>query len=142
LSNQIARVARAVLIVGAGRQSAPDGVCTAEARPSLVISVRDFATGAPALSGATITVQDGGFIATSRVPESNTAAAVGLVGERPGTYAVRVEQSGYRSWERGGIRVTADRCHARTVEVAALFPAIVMQNHAPRLTPGPATPRR
>ena len=111
----------ATVLAAAGCRSATDLVCTHEADPGLGVTVRDSATGAA--------VEPAGTVVVAREGAYADTAAGGVVGaggttfslafERAGTYAVRVEHGGYRPWERGGVRVTADACHVRTVALTA-----------------------
>jgi hypothetical protein len=96
--------------------------CSADARPAVSVDVRDSITGAPAGRGARIVARDGDFADTARYP-SEYEGPYGLARERAGTYTVTVEQAGYRPWSRGGVRVTRDECHVRTV----LLPARLQQ---------------
>jgi hypothetical protein len=83
------------------------------------VEVRDAVTGAPAALGAVGHVSEGAFRADL---ESNGAAdPARLFGpwERAGNYTVTVQKPGYRSWTQANVRVTADRCHVRTVELRA-----------------------
>lgn len=52
---------------------------------------------------------------SSGLPDGTYALAY----EKPGTYAVTVEQTGYRLWTRGNVPVTRDECHVQTVSLTA-----------------------
>ncbi len=96
-------------------------VCTLEARPGLLVTVRDSVTGA-AVSDAQVGARRGAAADTARGGAVRSDGALyALAHERPGTYAVRVERAGYRVWERAGVEVSADRCHVRTVALTALL---------------------
>jgi len=90
-------------------------VCTLEARPGIVVEVRDSLTGAPAASGALAIARDGLFADTLRGLDLRVAGAH----ERPGTYGVSVTKSGYRDWSGAGVRVTSGECHVHTVTLEA-----------------------
>lgn len=108
--------------------------CTAESVPGLSVRVLDAATGAPLACSAVLVARDRGFTDSVSVatwlgrPPSDTTGTCALwpaadvlsaAHERPGVYEVRVERAGYRPWTRTGVRVTADRCHVRTVHLDA-----------------------
>jgi hypothetical protein len=119
------RFVRAIVIaVGAVAASACDvitgPVCTDEARPALIVEIRDSVTNAPAGMGARVIARDGAYADTGSVLGAEGSRA-GLAHEREGTYTVTVEKDGYRPWTRNGIRVTKDACHVRTVSVPALL---------------------
>src|SRR6266508_239192 len=75
-------------------------VCTLEARPGIVVEVRDSLTGAPAASGARAIARDDLFADTLRGLDLRVSGAH----ERPGTYGVSVNKSGYREWSVTGVR--------------------------------------
>ena len=116
------RAWRWLLVGGAavgGACEFPWGVaCSAEARAAVSVDVRDSVTGEPAGRGARIVARDGAYADTARIA-SEYDGPYGLARERAGTYAVTVEQAGYRPWSRGGVRVTRDECHVRTAVLAA-----------------------
>lgn len=112
----------ALLVLGLAAASACSSptsiVCTAEARPALLVHVRDSVTNAPAGQGARIIARTGTFADTAG-PVESYAGPYGVAPERAGTYTLTVEKQGYATWTRSGIQVTADVCHVRTVEVTA-----------------------
>ena len=89
-----------------------------DARPAVSVDVRDSIAGAPAGRGARIIARDGAFADTAK-HTSQYEGPYALARERAGTYTVTVEQDGYRLWSRGGVRVTRDECHVRTVSLVA-----------------------
>ena len=96
------------------------GICTAEIRPAVQVRVVDSLSGAPLNGGTSLILLDGTFRDSVTTPSDaathylrGTAASA----ERAGTYLVRVRRSGYATWERANIRVTADACHVQTVEL-------------------------
>jgi hypothetical protein len=91
--------------------------CTDEARPGLLVTVRDSTTGAPA-SDARVVARSGAMADTARFPLDGTYP---LAYENAGTYEVTVEQTGYRAWRRVNVRVTRDECHVKTVSLTALL---------------------
>ena len=112
-------VALAVLVAGCRAPARPLTVCTDVGRPGLAVTVRDSATGAPTGPGAVVTAREGAYADTAR--GGGPDGRFFLARERAGTYAVRVEQPGYRPWARSGVRVAAGECHVRTVELTALL---------------------
>jgi hypothetical protein len=63
--------------------------------------------------------REGAYVDSARMYGDVPVETVGLAEERAGTYEVSVERTGYRSWHRAGVRVTADECHVRTVSLTA-----------------------
>jgi hypothetical protein len=92
--------------------------CTLEARAAISVDVRDSVTNAAVGRGSTIIARDGLYADTAEIT-SVFDGPYGLAHERPGTYAVTVEQQGYRPWSRSGLRVTKDECHVRGVSITA-----------------------
>ena len=91
-------------------------ICTDEARPGILVTVRDSVTSAP-VSGARVVARMGTTADTSSgLPDGTYPLAY----EKPGDYEVTVEQMGYRLWTRGNVRVTRDECHVQTVPLTAL----------------------
>ena len=91
--------------------------CTTQAVPGIMVQVLDSLTGAPAGRNARIIARAGTVADTANFTEFD--GPYPLAFERSGTYAVTVEQQGYRLWSRTGIRVTKDECHVRTVSLTA-----------------------
>ena len=114
-----------ILALALGACDWPVGVnCTSEARPSIRLTLVDSTTGAPILGEFTVMINDGDYlesVSASNPPIEPTRIFLGE--ERPGIYRVKAKATGYQSWQRGGIRVTEDRCHVRTVEVEARLQA-------------------
>jgi hypothetical protein len=50
-----------------------------------------------------------------------------LAYEKPGTYEVTVQQTGYRLWTRTNVQVTRDECHVQTVSLTALLQRVTGQ---------------
>ena len=92
-------------------------ICTDEARPGLMVTVRDSLTSA-ALSEARVIGRMGTTADTAQWP---LAGVYPLAYETPGIYQVAVEQAGYRTWTRANVRVTRDECHVQTVSLTALL---------------------
>ena len=95
-------------------------ICSTEVRPAIEVRVVDSLSGAP-LNGATsLILLDGTFRDSVRTPSdaaTNYLRGTAASAERAGTYLVRVRRSGYATWERVNVRVTADVCHVQTVEL-------------------------
>jgi len=91
-------------------------ICTDEARPGILVTVRDSVMSAP-VSGARVVARRGTTADTSSgLPDGTYPLAY----EKPGTYEVTVEQTGYRLWTRRNLQVTRDECHVQTVSLTAL----------------------
>lgn len=101
---------------------ASDTLCTGDVVPAVRVAVRDSATNAPAGTQALVVARDGAYADTARgsaaTPDLFT---FGLAAERPGSYDVTVEQPGYRTWRRDGVRVTRGQCHVNRVDLTALL---------------------
>lgn len=94
--------------------------CTADARPGIIVEVRDSTTGTP-LSNATLRILSDGRIvdsARSPAPRPEVLPLAGVY-ERPGIYDVVVERRGYVPWQRDDIDVDHDECHVITVHLIA-----------------------
>jgi hypothetical protein len=86
------------------------------------IAVQDSVTGAWIAGGTTVVARDGSYrdsvtnvIGTAAWDALSIAVAEG----RAGIYDVTVRRAGYADWHRNGIRVSADDCGPRAVEVVA-----------------------
>lgn len=99
-----------------------DEACTSELRFGLRVTVQDSLTGAPAASGAQLIARDGSYADTVSFPPNRPdldALPLASAPERPGTYTVTVRKAGFLDWVRTGVRVTADECHVRPVDLTA-----------------------
>lgn len=98
-------------------------ICTADARSTLSVEVRDARTGEPAAIGARGSIREGAYTDTLTVVGPSVMTAMDTF-ERPGPYDVTVTKPGYRTWTASDVRVTADECHVRSrVIEAKLEPA-------------------
>jgi hypothetical protein len=91
--------------------------CSGDKKAGLILEVTDARTGAPLASEAVVTATDGAFMTRlyARGDDPTTTRVAGLH-EREGTYRVRVERKGYRSWTRNDIVVSNGFCdHVKTV---------------------------
>lgn len=104
-------------VLGIGQACSDIGV------PAIAVAVEDSATGGSATADGdiTVTASDGDFEESAQLPSNaGPSEQVFLVFERPGTYRVEVQASGYRLWVAEAVRVTEDRCdHPRTVDLRA-----------------------
>lgn len=94
--------------------------CTADVKPSIVVEVRDAATGAAAAAGALGYAEEGSFRAELSGADGGPDA-LELSGpfERAGTYRVTVQKEGYLAWAQEAVRVGRDECHVHTVRLRA-----------------------
>ncbi|RZJ68120.1 MAG: carboxypeptidase regulatory-like domain-containing protein [Flavobacterium sp.] len=95
--------------------------CTEEAVAGLNIVVKDEVTGEVLSDGVVLTAQDDDYSEILElVPGSNPATFAGAW-ERPGTYIITVQKSGYQTFISNGFLVTANVCHVipqnRTLEI-------------------------
>ncbi len=102
--------------------------CDLVAEFSLAVSVVDSITNAPRGGGALVTATDGEFTRSTRgdMPAAGAAETktLYLISERKGTYTITVTRDGYATWQKSGVKVTADACHVRTAEVTARLKAL------------------
>ncbi len=99
-------------------------VCTTNAVPALSVYVRDSASGASVVLGATVIARSGTYMDSVTVDSIGRPPAdfpVALASEHPGYFDVTVRQAGYRDWLRRNVRVSADDCHVQTVTLTALL---------------------
>ena len=124
-SNRRAGLRSALLVVIAGSSACGgDFVCTLPARPAIRAEVRDSATNAPAALHASLIVANQTIYDSTSfgIPGagSDTDKVTTLVSSpngAPGTYAVRVRQTGYRLWQLMDVRVTGNRCGADATDL-------------------------
>lgn len=98
------------------------GPCTADIRPAVDVRVVDSLSGAPLIGRTSLILLDGTFrdsMTTSSDAATNYLRGTPLSYERAGTYVVRVRRSGYATWQRANVGVTADECHVQTVQIEA-----------------------
>lgn len=74
--------------------------CSDEGRFAVNVEVRDARTGSALTEGVVVIIQEGPYADTARSPD----LAAGF--ERPGTYDVRVQKTGYQEWTQRGVQVT------------------------------------
>ncbi|MFN9204795.1 MAG: carboxypeptidase-like regulatory domain-containing protein [Gemmatimonas sp.] len=103
----------AITLLSAGSCQFATG-CDMYAAPGLSITARDAATGA-SIQGNDVRV----ILSAERQADTTRSLPASLAYESPGTYTVVLEVPGYLRWERTGIRVRADQCHVKTVQVTA-----------------------
>ena len=96
-------------------------VCTADARPGILVEVRDSTTGAPLSNAALRILSNGRVVDSARSPEARQISVLTLAGvyEQPGIYDVVVERRGYVPWRRDSVLVGHDECHVITVHLIA-----------------------
>ena len=107
------------LACSAASSDVTDGtVCTLEARAGITVDVRDSASNALVGRNSRIIAREGAAADTSH----DTAfgdGPFGIVYERAGTYAVTVEQTGYKTWLQTDVQVTKGACHVNGVLLTA-----------------------
>lgn len=93
--------------------------CTTVAPPAIAVSVEHLETG-ELIDDALVVARDGFFADSARTEVgSGGPLTVGLATERPGTYTVRVEKSGFVDWIREDVTATDGGCHVNTVNLSA-----------------------
>lgn len=100
-----------------------DGVlCGDHVERGIVVAVYDAQTHAPIAKDAVGTIEDGSYMETLTPAGGDSQGnliSIGGAFERPGTYTVRIEKSGYQTWEKKNVRVTKGVCNVNTVTLEA-----------------------
>ncbi|MEO7455799.1 MAG: carboxypeptidase-like regulatory domain-containing protein [Gemmatimonadaceae bacterium] len=109
--------ASAAFLAGCSAIDSIGGVaCTLELRSTIVVSVTDARTGAPAASGATVIVRGGAVYDSVVVSTATPAATVAYMAwedrVKKGRYSVEVRKPGYVSFLKTDVDVTGDACHS------------------------------
>lgn len=97
-------------------------VCTAIVMPAVVVAIFDAQSGAPVADSAAGTVADGAYSDSLRAyafDSSMVLVARAAAYERPGTYSMLIQRSGYQQWSVSGVRVGMGVCHVNTVLLRA-----------------------
>jgi hypothetical protein len=98
-------------------------VCTADARPALLVGLTDSLTGATTgFTGVTIAAREVAYIDSVQMtayPAPPYNGPIPLAYERKGKYDVYITTALYLPWNRIGIVVTGDLCHVTPVSVTA-----------------------
>ena len=96
----------AVLAVSACTSSM---ACVGVGAAAISVEIRDSVTGLPAAYQARLILRNGAFTdtLTDFSEAKDSLIALNLAGgmDRPGTYSVRVERSGYAPWTKDGVLV-------------------------------------
>src|SRR5215210_6675103 len=105
------------LLALAGCSLSDPVVCPTIVPQAFHVMAQDSVSGANVLPGASVVARDGAYADSVVAPPIVTAMGVG--GNRPGTYTVTVRQSGYQVWSKSGLKVEDGACGVRTVDVTA-----------------------
>ena len=93
-------------------------VCPRILTPSVQVTAVDSLTNVNVTAGATLVLQHSTGADSVTVPTASVTSA--FVGDsRSGTFTLRVRRSGYHLWEKTGVRVEAEECGVKTVNVTA-----------------------
>ncbi len=86
-----------------------------------MVYIVDAVTGIPQADDARAFAIDGAYSDSLRfgIAAGTTLIALQGAAERPGLYHLRIDKQGYRTWTQADVRVFADACHVRTVQVTA-----------------------
>jgi hypothetical protein len=118
-----------LLALGACKLSEPVA-CLAIVPQAFHVLAQDSVTGGNVLPGASVVARDGSYADSLVAPPIVTAMGVG--GDRPGTYTVTVRQSGYQLWSKSSLKVRDGECGVQTVEVTARLQPIDVTFHTQR----------
>lgn len=88
-----------------------DDNCTDEVIAGVNVKVKDASTGAYLSDGVSVTVQDGDYSELLDLIQDSDPATFSGAWERPGTYTIIVQKSGYVGFESNGFLVTENPCH-------------------------------
>lgn len=116
----------APLSLGCGDTLEPTA-CTEQFEFGLLVDVHE-GTGGPGAQGAIGVAIEGAFADTLQLVDD--VRLVGA-GERPGTYDVTIQKTGFATWTASNITVTADECHVIPVRLEAVLIPVVSINAIP-----------
>jgi hypothetical protein len=108
----ICGLAALVAIVACSSDSATSGGCSPEAlRPAIIVQVV-AASGPPPNDSTKGAVRDGDYIDSLRPVQFGIGGiqSLGAAQNRPGTYNVTVEHTGFEPWEKDNVVVPATAC--------------------------------
>ncbi|MBD3582041.1 carboxypeptidase-like regulatory domain-containing protein [Flavobacterium selenitireducens] len=88
-----------------------DDNCTDEVVAGLNVKVKDFSTGAYLSDGVSVTAQDGDYSEVLDLIPSSEPPTFSGAWERPGTYTIIVQKSGYGTFQSNAFPVTQNPCH-------------------------------
>jgi hypothetical protein len=88
--------------------------CTPSVEPGISVRVMDQDTSAGTRL-AVVTLTDGDYTETMQAPTCTCSSYTGAF-ERPGTYTIKVQQTGYVTQTINDVVVKAGLCHVQTVE--------------------------
>lgn len=102
-------------------RNATTGDCAAYVAPAVAVEVRDSNTGLPIAEGARGAAHDGTYIDSLRPFQSSGGALLSLQAapERPGTYSIEVQRTGYQDWTVSGVQAKSGQCGVQTTTVRA-----------------------
>lgn len=121
LTNHIRTLYSALLLLTLAGCNSLGPTCTTEAPPAIHVSVEHAEFGEP-IDDALVVVKDGSFADSARTDAAGPGGPhfwVSFASERPGTYTVRAEKSGFVDWIREDVTATEGRCHVNTVQLRA-----------------------
>ena len=98
-------------------------VCPQIASPGVAVEVRDAATGALTASGSKLVAQSGTYADSMSFPANQPDAdAQHLTGAyRAGVYTLIVTKTGYQTWIKTNVVVSAADCGVNRVDLTALL---------------------
>jgi len=94
------------------------GACTTSIEPGITVRALEAGTGRNVTDGAQGTVSDGEYVDSLRPAEldgSHQVLRLRAADERPGTYGLFLERTGYQSVSLSSVQVRAGDCHVDTV---------------------------
>lgn len=97
-------------------------ICPAVVEPAVIVEVRNAVTDDPEAENADGMLIDGEYTDSLRVTEeTDDGIPVALAGGfgRAGTYTVRVEKPGFRTWMREDVDVDEGECGSETERLTA-----------------------
>ncbi len=99
--------------------------CPMITAPAILVTVRDSVTSLAGAHGAKGVVRDGAYVDSLKLagwdgtPSFETELLLGAAIDRPGTYSVTIEKTGYQAWQRAGVAVGTSACGTDQVPLLA-----------------------
>jgi hypothetical protein len=101
--------------------------CTLHIQPGIIVTIVDSVTNEPRAAEAVGVAQAGSFNDSLRsywTDGQGVMLSRAAADERPGTYAVTIQTSGYRDWVRTNVRVRSGDCHVQSAELTARLQSV------------------
>ncbi len=112
----------AVLALAACDRFSDPVVCAGVIAPAVQVTVQDSVTGANVTPGATLVLRNATVVDSVTAPTDQPGlTAMGVGGNRTGTFILTVRRTGYQTWTKADVKVKDGPCGAQTVNLTALL---------------------